>query len=210
MMQILAVLKTFIYLVSSSIFLPVLLLLSLLVIYMLVYTGHFFRLWIYRRRLHSGNPDLPSAVISGQIQACLPEHVVSVISRLSELDDPHRQVRVVNLLRDNEHALWQSLDRLKLIIRIGPGLGLIGTLIPMGTGLAALGQGDLTQLGQDLVVAFTTTVVGMSLGLLAYVFFTVQRRWVEQDIKAVELAAELLCSPNPRYPAVLDREAARP
>jgi len=47
-------------------------------------------------------------------------------------------------------------------------------------------------LSQSLVVAFTTTVVGMALGLLAYFYFTIQRRWVEQDIKNVQLAAQLL------------------
>ena len=99
---------------------------------------------------------------------------------------------VINLLRETEHEMWRSLDSLKLMIRIGPGLGLIGTLIPMGTGLAALGQGDLGQLSQDLVVAFTTTVVGMALGLLSYFYFTIRRRWVEQDIKNIQLAAELL------------------
>jgi biopolymer transport protein ExbB/TolQ len=62
----------------------------------------------------------------------------------------------------------------------------------MGTGLAALGQGDLTRLTGDLVIAFTTTVVGLALGIVSYFFFTVQRRWVEEDIKNMELAAEVL------------------
>ena len=62
----------------------------------------------------------------------------------------------------------------------------------MGTGLASLGQGDLTRLSGDLVIAFTTTVVGMALGLVSYCLFTVQRRWVEEDVKNMELAAEVL------------------
>ena len=102
------------------------------------------------------------------------------------------EIRILNLLRDHEHQLWKSLDNLKMLIRIGPGLGLIGTLSPMGTGLASLGQGDLTRLSGDLVIAFTTTVVGMALGLVSYCFFTVQGRWAEEDIKNMELAAELL------------------
>jgi len=79
-----------------------------------------------------------------------------------------------------------------MIIRIGPGLGLIGTLIPMGTGLAALGQGDMTKLSSDLVIAFTTTVVGLALGMVAFFFFTIKKRWVEEDIKNIELATDLL------------------
>jgi len=62
----------------------------------------------------------------------------------------------------------------------------------MGTGLASLGQGDLTRFTGDLVIAFTTTVVGLALGIVSYFFFTVQRRWVEEDVKNMELAAETL------------------
>jgi biopolymer transport protein ExbB/TolQ len=61
----------------------------------------------------------------------------------------------------------------------------------MGTGLAALGQGDMTRLASDLVIAFTTTVVGLAVGTLAFVFYMVRRRWIEEDIKDMELATEL-------------------
>ena len=192
-MQIIAVLKTFIYLIASSIFMPVLLILSCLVLWMLVYSGSFAAAFLQRRRLKNKGRNIAEAITQGRAADCLPGPVTRVIEKLGELKDKNNPVLVVDLLRDAEHGLWQSLDRLKMMIRIGPGLGLIGTLIPMGTGLASLGQGDLSQLSQDLVVAFTTTVVGMALGLLAYVYFTIQRRWAEQDIKNMELAAELLC-----------------
>jgi biopolymer transport protein ExbB/TolQ len=61
----------------------------------------------------------------------------------------------------------------------------------MGTGLAALGQGDMTRLTTDLVLAFTTTVVGLAIGTTAFVFYTVRRRWIEEDVKNMELATEL-------------------
>ncbi|WP_022668598.1 MotA/TolQ/ExbB proton channel family protein [Desulfospira joergensenii] len=191
-MQIIALLKTFIYLIASSLFLPVLLILSCLFVWMLVYSGTFFRTWLERRRIKTLPDKLPEKIISGSYRNHLPLCVVRVVKILETLNGSDDQVLIVNLLRDTEHRMWKSLDMLKMMIRIGPGLGLIGTLIPMGTGLASLGQGDLSRLSQDLVVAFTTTVVGMALGLLAYFYFTVQRRWVEQDIKNMELAAELL------------------
>ncbi|CCK81272.1 MotA/TolQ/ExbB proton channel family protein [Desulfobacula toluolica] len=191
-MQIMAVLKTFIYLIASSLFLPVLLILSCLFVWMLVYSGTFFRLWLERSRLKKQDQNLPEQMMSGRYQNSLPASVTRIVQALESLKGSYDPIPVVNLLRDAEHRMWKSLDPLKIMIRIGPGLGLIGTLIPMGTGLASLGQGDLGQLSQDLVVAFTTTVVGMALGLLAYFYFTIQRRWVEQDIKNMELAAELL------------------
>lgn len=187
-MQILAFLKTFIYLIASSLFLPVLVILSGLFVWMIVHAGGFFRSWLVRRRL-AKTDRLPEKIVSDGADACLPNRVCRTARAIARDPDP---VRVTNLLRDVEQGMWKSLDPLKIIIRVGPGLGLIGTLIPMGTGLASLGQGDLTQLSRDLVVAFTTTVVGMALGLAAYCMFTVQRRWVEQDVKNIQLAAELL------------------
>ncbi len=62
----------------------------------------------------------------------------------------------------------------------------------MGTGLAALGQGDMTKLSSDLVIAFTTTVVGLAIGMAAFFFYTIKRRWMEEDIKNIQLAAEIL------------------
>ena len=191
-MQIIALLKTFIYLVASSLFLPVLILLSCLFVWMLIYSGSFFRTWLERYRTKTEPGQLPEKIVSGSYHGHLPPEVEGIVKTIETLKTSDNPVLILNLLRDAEHRMWKSLDKLKLMIRIGPGLGLIGTLIPMGTGLASLGQGDLNQLSQDLIVAFTTTVVGMALGMLAYFYYTVQRRWVEQDIKNMELAAELL------------------
>jgi biopolymer transport protein ExbB/TolQ len=96
------------------------------------------------------------------------------------------------LLQEKSAELWKSLDHLRMVVRIGPGLGLIGTLIPMGTGLAALSQGDITKLSSDLVIAFTTTVVGLAAGLTAYCFYWKKKRWIEHDIRQMELLAEAM------------------
>ncbi|MDD9304358.1 MAG: MotA/TolQ/ExbB proton channel family protein [Desulfobacter sp.] len=191
-MQIIGFLKTFIYLISSSLFLPVLLILSCLFVWMLVYSGQFFRQWLDRAKFKKKADDLPRMILSGQYKNNLPSTLIPIVTELESLKDKNNPIQVINFMRDAEHGMWTALDPLKILIRVGPGLGLIGTLIPMGTGLASLGQEDLGQLSQDLVVAFTTTVVGMALGLLSYFYFTIQRRWVEQDIKNMALAAELL------------------
>lgn len=193
-MEIAALLKSFIYLMASSIFLPVLVLLSGLTIWLVIHAGGFFGLWLNRKRL----PDqvrtgqAAARTLSLERAADFSRPVREFLEKLQAVKmAPCPEIGALNLLKDCEHQLWQSLDGLKLIVRIGPGLGLIGTLIPMGTGLAALGQGDLTRLSSDLVVAFTTTVVGMTLGLAGYFFFTIQRRWVEQDVKHMALVCEL-------------------
>ena len=190
-MEIMAVLKSFIYLTASSLLVPVLVILATLTVWMVIYTGNFAGLWLQRHRLPK-QLDVVSA-LQQRIFNDFPSSVQYVATQLEGLSgDKNDEIQVANLIRESEQRLWKSLDRLKMLIRIGPGLGLIGTLIPMGTGLAALGQGDMSRLSGDLVIAFTTTVVGMALGLLSYFFFTIQRRWVEEDVKNMELAAEIL------------------
>jgi biopolymer transport protein ExbB/TolQ len=46
--------------------------------------------------------------------------------------------------------------------------GLMGTLIPLGPGLAALGRGDVASLANAVTVAFDTTVLGLAVGIVGF------------------------------------------
>lgn len=74
----------------------------------------------------------------------------------------------------------KRIERAEFITRISPMLGLMGTLIPLGPGLSALGDGDLDILATAMSVAFDTTVVGLLLGMVGFVLSRVRRRWYEQ------------------------------
>ncbi len=62
----------------------------------------------------------------------------------------------------------------------------------MSTGLAALSQGDMSKLASELVLAFTTTVVGLAIGTSSYFLYWKKRRWIEQDIRRMEFLTEIL------------------
>lgn len=79
-----------------------------------------------------------------------------------------------------------------LLAKLGPVLGLMGTLIPLGPGLAALGQGDVQGLSKAVIIAFDTTVVGVAVGAVAAFVSKVRRRWYEQDLRHMELLLELV------------------
>ena len=75
----------------------------------------------------------------------------------------------------------KRLERSDLLARCGPILGLMGTLIPLGPGLNALGAGNIDILATALSVAFDTTVVGLLVGLVAFVVSRLRRRWYDQQ-----------------------------
>lgn len=196
-MNIGAFLKSFIYLISSSLLYPVLLLLVLMALWILVYAGSFVAEWLERCRLNSyASDELPAIIKTGDLKVFSHRcrQYIKRLRQLIEAAEPVTEMQIENMIQENTLKIWKSMDLLRIFVRVAPGLGLIGTLIPMGTGLAALGQGDMTKLSSDLVIAFTTTVVGLAIGTVAFFFYTIKRRWVEEDIKNIELATEVLAA----------------
>ena len=78
------------------------------------------------------------------------------------------------------------IQRSDILARIGPMLGLMGTLIPLGPGLAALGRGDVARLAQAVTVAFDTTVMGLLVGVLAFSTGRLRRRWYDTLLSQLE------------------------
>lgn len=77
-----------------------------------------------------------------------------------------------------------------LIARIGPMLGLMGTLIPLGPGIIALGQGDTYTLSTSLLMAFDTTVAGLACAAVALVISNIRKRWYRNYMSMLETLME--------------------
>jgi len=80
------------------------------------------------------------------------------------------------------------LERADLLARIPPMLGLMATIIPLGPGLAALGNGDPAKLASAVTVAFDATVLGLVAGIGGLVIGKLRRRWYEETLDAMEHA----------------------
>ncbi|WP_113953430.1 MotA/TolQ/ExbB proton channel family protein [Arenicella xantha] len=80
----------------------------------------------------------------------------------------------------------KRIERTDFLTRIAPMLGLMGTLIPLGPGLAALGEGELSVLTTAMSVAFDTTVLGLLVGIVGFVAGRLRRRWYEQTLSQME------------------------
>ena len=95
------------------------------------------------------------------------------------------------LLSEFEVEVDKELSRLSHFARLGPILGLMGTLIPMGPALQGLANGDIMQLANQMQVAFTTTVVGLLVGAIGFVLYQQQRRIASRELSTLELLAAL-------------------
>ena len=90
-------------------------------------------------------------------------------------DDPAFAGLVISEI---ETKARKATDRIKIGIRISPILGLMGTLIPMGPALKGLTSGSLDVVSENLFIAFSTTVIGLLLGGICYIFFTRKKELV--------------------------------
>ena len=82
------------------------------------------------------------------------------------------------------------MQKTDIITRVGPTLGLMGTLIPMGPGLAALGAGDVNTLAESLTVAFNTTIVGIGSGALCYVVGKIRTSWYDRYLSDLDALSD--------------------
>lgn len=97
---------------------------------------------------------------------------------------------VEHALANYELAVQRRLDRTRILVRAGPAIGLMGTLIPLAPGLAALGEGDVAQLADDLRDAFAATVIGLLVGTVAFALTLSRTRMYTEDLAALERVAE--------------------
>ncbi len=103
---------------------------------------------------------------------------------------------VENSLADYELAAQRRLDRTRILVRAGPALGLMGTLIPLAPGLAALGRGEVGTLATDLRTAFAATTIGLLVGTVAFALTLTRTRMYSEDLTALERSVIAVVSPQ--------------
>lgn len=97
-----------------------------------------------------------------------------------------QKLKTTNNIADIERLARKRIERADLIARVGPMLGLMGTLIPLGPGLAALGQGELQVLASAVTIAFDTTVLGLLAGIAGFIMGRLRRRWYDHLLDEIE------------------------
>jgi len=100
-------------------------------------------------------------------------------------------------LADFDFDSQRRLGRTRILVRAGPALGLMGTLIPLSPALTGLANGNTTALSENLRVAFSVTVVGLLIGAVAFAISLSRDRMYGQDLSDLEYVAAIISDPAP-------------
>jgi biopolymer transport protein ExbB/TolQ len=193
------------YLVSTSLLVPVLVALSLLLLWTMLLLGGFVREWMDRRSYRRQTKPLIAGLLredlvareslrqqSGVLLAggFLPHYLRSCWS-ISVTD-----IVADKRIDDIEIEMGRRLGTLGAIGRLGPMLGLAGTLIPLGPALVELARGNVAALAGQLVVAFSATIVGLLVGMGAVAAGQIRRGWYARDLSDILFLEELRTQNN--------------
>jgi len=114
---------------------------------------------------------------------------------LEQVGRPDSEQRIAKRLAEYDYRSLRRLERTRILVRMGPALGLMGTLIPLSPALAGLADGDVAALTDNLRVAFSVTVAGLLVGAVAFAISLVRDRLYAQDYSDVEYIAATLTTP---------------
>lgn len=188
--------------VSSALEVPVVIVLILFLLAAAVLTGWgIAEFFTERRHLKVALPQLLEDLRTADDRAAVIE-ASGLLRRqkdalLELLNHPDfngemRETLAVRLLEQEQDRYDRIVKLSELLARLAPMFGLLGTLIPLGPGIIALGQGDTYTLSTSLLTAFDTTVAGLVAAAFATVISTVRRGWYREYASILEAAEMLL------------------
>lgn len=197
-MNLLPMMENGLFALGQVLRLPVMALLWACVATALFMTGGLAFEYLARRRERRGF-DIESWLAGGEVLA--PD-----ATRVQQLPPSHRRMLseirnsvaageaghggLEHIVLAHEESTRAQLSAPRMLVKVGPSLGLIGTLIPMGTALAALANGNLEAMSGQMIVAFTTTIIGIATGTIAFVVATIRLGWVQETVREHRFIAE--------------------
>ena len=185
--------------ISQSLTIPVMVILLVIVIISIITLGGAIAEYTSRKKVPVGtikdliydinaaeSADALKNVISKAKIPKAQKKVLTEIASSEQLGEPSREALARKLFEFEEEKTMDSLKKTDIITRIGPTLGLMGTLIPMGPGLAAFGAGVINTLASSLTVAFNTTIVGIGSGALCYFIGKIRSSWYDRYLSDLD------------------------
>lgn len=190
------VISNILYWISTGLLVPVIVLLIFFFIKSLILVGAFFGQYMTMKkttaalysRLAGVNASNLDAFAAEAAQAG-PSPVTQAIAAIVAAKGDAAKTEL--LLSEYEIAADKNVASSKVLTKLGPILGLMGTLIPMGPALVGLATGDIASMAYNMQVAFATTVVGLVVSAIGFVTQQARERWAVKDITILEYIADI-------------------
>jgi biopolymer transport protein ExbB/TolQ len=185
------------YWISTGLLVPVIIILLIFFAWSLIMGGSFYGQYLSRRKQNKElKQKLQAAKVKNYIagdytdKELARDPFVRTISQMmqKEVDTPLMH----KLIGDFEIAADKDMGKSKMLTKLGPMFGLMGTLIPMGPALVGLASGDVASMASNMQVAFATTVVGIFVGAVGFITLQVKQRWYADDMNTLDYISESL------------------
>ncbi len=186
------------YWISTGLMVPVIVLLIFLFVRALVLLGGFYGQYMQMRRTERALRSRLDSLTAGSLPRLIESlpaaksaaPVVSYIRRMYDVRQCAPQIE--HIIAESEIAADKDMSLSNTLAKMGPTLGLMGTLIPMGPALVGLSTGDIASMAYNMQVAFATTVVGLFASAVGFVTRQTKKRWYMRELTDLELVASLL------------------
>jgi biopolymer transport protein ExbB/TolQ len=185
--------------VANSLLIPDIIILLILFGRSLLLTGSFYNQFITKRKNDKKLIYLIAELEAGSVsnlQQALPENDNALFVRYLRdiLSKPASEAYADFMLSNFENEADKDLSISKLLSKMGPVLGLIGTLIAMSPALVGLSTGDIAGMAYNMQVVFATTVVGLVVSAIGLVTLQFKQRWYARDLNNLEYVTRIINS----------------
>lgn len=190
------IITNILYWLTTGLLVPVIVLLLLLFVRSLLLGGAFYGVYISRQKKKANlKSEMKGKSVSEFLEQISEEKANKdvLLQYIADIKkNEHSQAAIDKLIGDYEILADKDLGKSKTLTKLGPILGLMGTLIPMGPALVGLATGDINTMAHSMQVAFATTVIGVFIGAIGFITLQVKQRWYADDMNTLEYIAAAL------------------
>ena len=172
--------------ISSSLLLPVTVLLLIGLACALVSLGGFFADSFILLKERKQRRKIMEALRRGEPVDIQQESGLFCerVRKLGELE--WNELECEKIISEWDGLYERRLERSRFLAKVGPMLGLMGTLIPMGPALAGLASGDIASMAYNMQIAFATTVLGCCIAGISILVLSVRKHDYADEIACLQ------------------------
>lgn len=173
--------------IANSLLIPDIILLIILFVRAIMLAGSFYGQFITNRKNMAKLQPMIDKLKDHDTQALvdlLPKrNNAPVIPYMRDIlehgaDEDFAEYTIANF----EILVTKDLTVSRLLAKMGPVLGLVGTLIAMSPALVGLSTGDIGGMAYNMQVVFATTVVGLVISAVGLITLQHKQRWYAKDV----------------------------